>query len=80
MSSGAPSTHPNPRPSPLHEDALERLSERVQAIIASCEKDHGDLPDDEFIDLVDLKVECDPLCNRQVRIIRFYVMRDPEVA
>lgn len=72
--------HPSPRPSPLHEDAMRRLDRRVHDIYLMCEAEHGDLPDDDFIDLVGLRVECDPESNRLVRLLRAYIIRNPEAA
>lgn len=67
------------RPSAIHDDALRRLDVRVHQLYLNCEAE-GPEDDADFIDLHGLMVECDPEVNRLLRILRHYVLRDPEMA
>lgn len=64
----------------LYSDAKRRLDRRVHALYLEVD---GEVPvgdDGDFVHLHGLRVECDPECNRLLRILRAYEMRHPEAA
>lgn len=61
----------------LFESCTVRLDKRVHALYLQTEVESGDVDDEEFRYLLDLRVECDPECNRLLRVLRMFDLEAP---